>query len=57
MNAKPFLLSQHERDFAKFRDLRPDEIKAIAGGGTCPTAIIPTGTVTPDCDGGDDGSD
>jgi hypothetical protein len=29
---KPFVLKQHEKDFAKLRELRPEELDAVSGG-------------------------
>lgn len=49
---KPFILKQHEKDFARLRELRASELKVVSGG-----IKLPTTTVTPDCDGGDDGTD
>jgi hypothetical protein len=49
---KPFVLKQHDKDFAKVRELRASELKIVSGG-----VKLKTTTVTPDTDGGDDGSD
>lgn len=49
---KPFILKQHEKDFAKLRELRTSELKLVAGG-----MKLNTVTVTPNNDGGDDGRD
>jgi hypothetical protein len=53
---KPFILKQHDKDYAKVRELRADELERISGT----KEKIPklnTMTVTPDGDGGDDGTD
>lgn len=52
---KPFILKQHEKDFAKLRELRASELKLVAGSFVEPK--LNTVTVTPDGDGGDDGRD
>lgn len=51
---KPFVLKQHEKDFAKLRELRPEELDKVSGG---KAAKLHTVTVTPNGDGGDDGAD
>jgi hypothetical protein len=51
---KPFVLKQHEKDFAKLRELRPEELDAVSGGIDNKVRSV---TVTPDGDGGDDGMD
>lgn len=53
---KPFILKQHEKDFAKLRELRTDELELATGGAQQPIKLN-TVTVTPDGDGGDDGKD
>ena len=56
---KPFILKQHEKDFAKVRELRTEELEQISGSAD-PRQIahkLNTYTVTPDGDGGDDGAD
>lgn len=50
---KPFILKQHDKDFAKLRELRDNELKFVAGG----IPKLNTMTVTPNGDGGDDGRD
>jgi hypothetical protein len=50
---KPFILKQHEKDFAKLRELRESELKLAWGG----SEKLNTVTVTPNSDGGDDGRD
>jgi len=49
---KPFILKQHDKDFAKVRELRESDLKLVAGG-----MKLNTVTVTPSSDGGDDGRD
>jgi hypothetical protein len=51
---KPFILKQHEKDFAKVRELRASELGLVSGG---LNTKLNTVTVTPDGDGGDDGKD
>lgn len=54
---KPFILKQHEKDFAKLRELRElcaDELESVSGG---KADKLNTVTVTPNADGGDDGAD
>jgi hypothetical protein len=53
---KPFVLKQHERDFARLRALRESELELVSGGQQKPIKLN-TITVTPDGDGGDDGKD
>ena len=50
---KPFILKQHDRDFAKLRELRESDLKLASGG----SMKLNTVTVTPNSDGGDDGRD
>ncbi|MFL6237067.1 MAG: bacteriocin [Thermoanaerobaculia bacterium] len=50
---KPFILKQQEKDFAKVRELRDNELKSVSGG----DYKLNTVTVTPNGDGGDDGRD
>jgi bacteriocin-like protein len=50
---KPFILKQQEKDFAKLRELRDNELKHVSGGDD----KLNTVTVTPKGDGGDDGRD
>lgn len=50
---KPFVLKQHERDFAKLRVLRASELKLVSGS----QIKLNTVTITPHSDGGDDGKD
>jgi hypothetical protein len=52
---KPFILKQHEKDFAKVRELRVSELAHVAGGMV--EDKLNTVTVTPNGDGGDDGKD
>jgi len=52
---KPFVVKQHEKDFALQRELRVEEFGLVSGG--TPTKKLNTVTVTPDGDGGDDGQD
>jgi hypothetical protein len=52
---KPFVLKQHEKDFARMRELRAITLEQVVGGLT--PLKLPTATVTPDGDGGGDGSD
>ncbi|WP_045769605.1 hypothetical protein [Xanthomonas albilineans] len=63
---KPFVLNQHNKDFAALRTLRDEEMKEVYGGST--DQLIQqtdkprpgkgtTSTVTPHGDGGDDGID
>lgn len=54
---KPFILKQHEKDFAKVRELRAIELAHVAGGIVQVVDKLNTVTVTPDGDGGDDGQD
>ena len=54
---KPFILKQHEKDFAKLRELRASELDLVAGGIVLPDEKLNTVTVTPNGDGGDDGKD
>jgi hypothetical protein len=57
MVMKPFILKQHEKDFAKQRELRElcgDELESVLGG---KAQKLNTVTVTPNADGGDDGAD
>lgn len=49
---KPFVLKQHDKDFAKLRELRDSDLRFVAGG-----SKLNTVTVTPNSDGGDDGRD
>ena len=53
---KPFILKQHEKDFAKLRELRASELTLVSGG-LVENVKLNTVTVTPDGDGGDDGKD
>jgi len=53
---KPFILKQHEKDFAKLRELRASELELASGGMVVPDKLN-TITVTPNGDGGDDGKD
>lgn len=52
---KPFILKQHEKDFAKLRELRASELELVLGGQV--PIKLNTITVTPRGDGGDDGKD
>jgi len=54
---KPFILKQHEKDFAKQRELRASELARVSGGVVDPITKLNTVTVTPNGDGGDDGQD
>ncbi len=54
---KPFILKQHEKDFAKVRELRDSELAEVGGGRETKIPKLNTMTVTPDGDGGDDGTD
>lgn len=61
---KPFVMQQHELDHNQIRELRQEEIEAVSGGNNgTPIQVIqepiqlPTVTVTPHGDGGDDGCD
>lgn len=62
---KPFVLKQHDQDFAALRTLRAEEMKEVYGGiagpsnydQVCPDGKSTTSTVTPNGDGGDDGCD
>lgn len=54
---KPFILKQHEKDFAQLRELRASELDLVAGGMVLPDEKLNTVTVTPNGDGGDDGKD
>jgi bacteriocin-like protein len=53
---KPFILKQHDKDFAKVRELRESELAHITGGFEVDEKLK-TVTVTPNGDGGDDGKD
>ncbi|GAB3039358.1 hypothetical protein GCM10027285_24530 [Oleiagrimonas citrea] len=53
---KPFVLTQHEKDFAAIRELRDAELGHVSGG-LLKAKQLNTITVTPNSDGGDDGSD
>lgn len=52
---KPFILKQHEKDFAKLRELRASELELVLGSQD--PVKLNTITVTPRGDGGDDGKD
>ena len=52
---KPFVLKQHDKDFASVRALREEELSSVSGG-VKPTKLN-TVTATPNGDGGDDGAD
>lgn len=60
---KPFVLKQHDKDFASMRDLRNEELIAVYGGlrNSCPSpddkTKLNTVTTTANGDGGDDGCD
>lgn len=54
---QPLILSLHDIESPKIRELREDEFGLVAGGGCVPPKPVPTLTVTPDGDGGDDGCD
>lgn len=56
---KPFVLKQHDKDFAAYRELRDEEMKDVSGGerNNRPDIKMNTMTVTPSGDGGDDGAD
>ena len=60
---KPFVMQQHEKDHGAVRELRQEELEAVSGGNRPPVAVIqdpiqlPTLTITPSSDGGDDGCD
>jgi hypothetical protein len=54
---KPFILKQHEKDFAKLRELRARELELVSGGIVNPDEKLNTMTSTPSGDGGDDGKD
>ena len=52
---KPFILKQHEKDFAKVRELRASELILVSG--SLVEEKLNTVTSTPNGDGGDDGKD
>jgi hypothetical protein len=52
---KPFILKQHDKDFAKLRELREAELENVSGG--LIVDKLNTMTSTPSNDGGDDGRD
>jgi hypothetical protein len=52
---KPFVIKQHEKDWAELQTLRSEELKHVSGGERPPK--LGTITVTPNGDGGSDGSD
>ena len=60
---KPFVMQQHEKDHGAVRELRQEELEAVSGGKGGPVVVIqdpiqlPTLTITPNSDGGDDGCD
>jgi hypothetical protein len=54
---KPFILKQHQKDFAKVRELRSSELERVSGGKEQTVEKLNTVTVTPNGDGGDDGAD
>ncbi|MGN6514099.1 MAG: hypothetical protein ACTHKZ_11095 [Lysobacteraceae bacterium] len=57
---KPFVLKQHDKDYSALRELRDEELQAVAGGMAAArrkTTKLNTVTVTPNGDGGDDGQD
>lgn len=55
---QPFILNLHDQESPKIRLLREEELSSVAGGNECPREDeIPTMTVTPNGDGGDDGCD
>lgn len=56
---QPFILNLHDQEYPKIRALREDELDKVAGAneGCPPDSPVPTLTVTPDNDGGDDGCD
>ena len=54
---QPLILSLHDVESPKIRRLREEEFGLVAGGGCVPPKPVPTLTVTPDGDGGDDGCD
>lgn len=60
---KPFVMQQHEKDHGAVRELRQEELEAVSGGNRAPISVIqdpiqlPTLTITPNSDGGDDGCD
>jgi len=49
---RPLILSMHDEFTDEMRKLRGAELDQVGGAGPCPTV-----TVTPDGDGGDDGTD
>lgn len=53
----PFILRQHEKDREQLMQLKANEIESVSGGCASPDDVIklPTLTVTPNGDGGDDG--
>jgi hypothetical protein len=53
---KPFILKQHEKDFARVRALRATTLEHVLGGTKDPIELQ-TVTVTPNGDGGWDGSE
>lgn len=52
---KAFVIKQHEKDFANHRELSASELPEVAGGMMPPKGS--TVTVTPNGDGGNDGTD
>lgn len=56
---KPFILSQHEKADPAVRELREAELQHVSGGRASlrKDTKLNTVTVTPNSDGGDDGSD
>jgi|LNAP01.1.fsa_nt_gb hypothetical protein len=56
---KPFVLKQHDQDFAALRELRAEEMTQVYGGMKAVDDIpkLNTVTSTPNGDGGDDGAD
>lgn len=54
---KPFVLKQHDKDFAALRSLRAEELAQVSGGLKNCGSKSETLTVTPDGDGGDDHCD
>ena len=57
--SQSFILNLHDEESSKVRLLREEEEHQVSGGGEgCPPRRpIPTMTVTPNGDGGDDGCD
>ncbi len=55
MSKQPFLLDLHDEVYPRIRALRDEELARVGGG--APSGCLNTVTVTPDCDGGDDGPD